>query len=368
MASFAAAVFAGAGVAPGLRSTSSLRSWSRCCRAPLWAGIAGVLKVTRGVSEVISTIMLNAIAVALVGYLLSKVGSTRADDVTTDQADPRGQLAAGIALVRRPRRRDLRRWRCWRSLAGIGFCGRCSTAPGSASTCARPGSPRPPRSRAGVNVKRMVVISMLLSGAHRRPDRHARAVRRRRTPTARPSRPVSASPASRWRCWAATTRSASPSARCSSPSSTSRPTRSRSWPTSRPTSSQITQGVIVLAVVVAYEVVRRYRVAAEQREVGRAEPRRRRPRRCRHERRLPSRTGAQRRRPAPRPPAASWLASPRRCVARACRSCGWSPAPTTSTRRARCARRSSPRCRSRWPASAGCGPSAPAWSTSASRA
>ena len=39
-----------------------------------WAGIAGMLKVTRGVSEVISTIMLNAIAGTLVGYLLSDHG------------------------------------------------------------------------------------------------------------------------------------------------------------------------------------------------------------------------------------------------------------------------------------------------------
>lgn len=36
-----------------------------------WAGIAVWLKVSRGVSEVISTIMLNAIATALVAYLLS---------------------------------------------------------------------------------------------------------------------------------------------------------------------------------------------------------------------------------------------------------------------------------------------------------
>jgi simple sugar transport system permease protein len=36
-----------------------------------WAGIAGVLKAYRGVSEVISTIMLNAIAVALSAYLLA---------------------------------------------------------------------------------------------------------------------------------------------------------------------------------------------------------------------------------------------------------------------------------------------------------
>ena len=35
-----------------------------------WAGIAGVLKVTRGVSEVVATIMLNAIATSLIGYLM----------------------------------------------------------------------------------------------------------------------------------------------------------------------------------------------------------------------------------------------------------------------------------------------------------
>ena len=38
----------------------------------LWAGIAALLKVTRGVSEVISTIMLNAIATGLIAYLLPK--------------------------------------------------------------------------------------------------------------------------------------------------------------------------------------------------------------------------------------------------------------------------------------------------------
>ncbi len=37
----------------------------------IWAGIAGVLKVTRGVSEVISTIMLNFIAIGLAAYLLT---------------------------------------------------------------------------------------------------------------------------------------------------------------------------------------------------------------------------------------------------------------------------------------------------------
>jgi len=37
----------------------------------VWAGVAGLLKVTRGVSEVISTIMLNFIAFGLIAYLLA---------------------------------------------------------------------------------------------------------------------------------------------------------------------------------------------------------------------------------------------------------------------------------------------------------
>lgn len=36
----------------------------------MWSGIAGILKTSRGVSEVISTIMLNSIATAVIAYLL----------------------------------------------------------------------------------------------------------------------------------------------------------------------------------------------------------------------------------------------------------------------------------------------------------
>ncbi|MET9128035.1 MULTISPECIES: ABC transporter permease [unclassified Streptomyces] len=42
------------------------------CTGAFWAGIAGVLKVTRGVSEVVATIMLNAIATSLIGYLTAE--------------------------------------------------------------------------------------------------------------------------------------------------------------------------------------------------------------------------------------------------------------------------------------------------------
>ncbi|MGW7368327.1 ABC transporter permease [Streptomyces sp. NPDC054841] len=36
----------------------------------IWAGIAGILKTTRGVSEVVSTIMLNAIATSLIAWMI----------------------------------------------------------------------------------------------------------------------------------------------------------------------------------------------------------------------------------------------------------------------------------------------------------
>jgi simple sugar transport system permease protein len=57
-----------------------------------WAGIAGVLRVYRGVSEVISTIMLNAIAVGLGSYLLHKLGRSRGNNIETTPIGPSGQV------------------------------------------------------------------------------------------------------------------------------------------------------------------------------------------------------------------------------------------------------------------------------------
>ena len=59
----------------------------------LWAAIPGVLKVTRGVHEVISTIMLNFIAVSLAGYLLANHWLDRSDEtlnLQTEKIDPSG--------------------------------------------------------------------------------------------------------------------------------------------------------------------------------------------------------------------------------------------------------------------------------------
>jgi simple sugar transport system permease protein len=70
VAAFAAAVFAGQGWLPGWLNIIAALIVAMVAGG-LWAGIAGLLKVTRGVSEVISTIMLNQIATFLVAYLLS---------------------------------------------------------------------------------------------------------------------------------------------------------------------------------------------------------------------------------------------------------------------------------------------------------
>ncbi|MCX4883190.1 MULTISPECIES: ABC transporter permease [unclassified Streptomyces] len=69
IAAFFAAVLGGALTLPGFISVPLMILCAMAVGA-LWAGIAGILKVTRGVSEVISTIMLNSIATAIIAYLL----------------------------------------------------------------------------------------------------------------------------------------------------------------------------------------------------------------------------------------------------------------------------------------------------------
>ncbi|MER6037671.1 MULTISPECIES: ABC transporter permease [unclassified Streptomyces] len=69
LAAFIAAVLGGALTVPGWIAIPLIIVCAMATGA-LWAAIAGVLKVTRGVSEVISTIMLNSIATAIIAYLL----------------------------------------------------------------------------------------------------------------------------------------------------------------------------------------------------------------------------------------------------------------------------------------------------------
>jgi ABC-type uncharacterized transport system permease subunit len=136
-----------------------------------WAGIAAVLKVTRGVSEVISSIMLNAIAVGLTAFLLTGplLGSEEGASIVTttplpDSAHvpPLTGLLTGLGLAEP--RSDLYGFLLIAIVAGVlvavllsrtrfGFDLRATGLSPSAA------------SASGVNARTMTVKAMLLSGA-----------------------------------------------------------------------------------------------------------------------------------------------------------------------------------------------------------
>ena len=130
----------------------------------LWAGIAGVLKVTRGVSEVISTIMLNFIATGMIAYFLRQVAVpvSGSNNIGTEPLPASGRLG-GISLIPDSPLK-IYGFIVVAVLAGIGYSlllnrtrfGFDLRATGHSETAAV---------ASGVNVKRMIVISMLLSGA-----------------------------------------------------------------------------------------------------------------------------------------------------------------------------------------------------------
>ena len=162
VAAFAAAVFAGQGWLPGpLNIFVSLLI--AVVVGALWAGIAGWLKVSRGVSEVISTIMLNAIATGLVSFLLFKVAdSTAGSNVTNTKTIP-ASSAAGFALIPGTPNK-VYGFILLAALVGIAYWvvlnktrfGYDLRATGRSETAAV---------ASGVNVKRMVLTAMVLSGA-----------------------------------------------------------------------------------------------------------------------------------------------------------------------------------------------------------
>ncbi|MFE7326220.1 ABC transporter permease [Streptomyces sp. NPDC057565] len=162
LAAFFAAAVGGALTLPGALQIPLIILTAMIVGA-MWAGIAGVLKVTRGVSEVVSTIMLNAIATAIIGYLLQQGRLGHLDEAGTKISTtplPESShffefpttptpvwgfivvaVVAGIAY--------------WFTLSRtrFGFDLRTVGQSGSAAEAS------------GVNVKKMVVTSMLISGA-----------------------------------------------------------------------------------------------------------------------------------------------------------------------------------------------------------
>ena len=161
VATFAAAVVAGQGLLPGPLNTV-LTILVAMAAGAAWAGIAGLLRVTRGVSEVISTIMLNAIAVALVAYLLRTVGTRQGQVVVTDTM-PEASWVPGIpVLPGEPT--TLYGLALLAVLAGAGFAVLLSRTRFGFDLRATGQSPTAAVA-SGVDVKRMMLYTMLLSGA-----------------------------------------------------------------------------------------------------------------------------------------------------------------------------------------------------------
>ena len=130
----------------------------------LWAGLVGVLKATRGVSEVISTIMMNAVAGAIIAYLIrpSHFGQLQGDNLTTKPIDKSGHVSSSDLI---PGSDTKVYGLVFLAVAvGIGFqllitrtrFGFDLRATGRSATAAQ---------ASGVNVKKMIIVAMLLSGA-----------------------------------------------------------------------------------------------------------------------------------------------------------------------------------------------------------
>jgi simple sugar transport system permease protein len=161
VAAFAAAYVAGEAWLPGSLNII-LAIVAAGLAGAMWAGIAGLLKVTRGVSEVISTIMLNAIATYLVSYFLNKVAVEGSNNIHTKDIPLSSQLAGFDLVPGAPNR--VFTLTLLAVLAGVVFwvlLGRTTFGFNLRAT----GLSESAAIASGVNVKRMVVYTMLISGA-----------------------------------------------------------------------------------------------------------------------------------------------------------------------------------------------------------
>ncbi|MFI9174118.1 ABC transporter permease [Streptomyces lincolnensis] len=163
LAAFIAAVLGGALTVPGWIAIPLIILCAMATGA-LWAAIAGVLKVTRGVSEVISTIMLNSIATAVIAYLLQpgKLAELQSGGTVVStkplpkdsyffsiDTGPAGELWGFIVIA------ALVGVAYWFILGRTRFGFDLRTVGQSESAAAA----------SGVSVKKMVATSMIISGA-----------------------------------------------------------------------------------------------------------------------------------------------------------------------------------------------------------
>jgi simple sugar transport system permease protein len=163
IASITGAAFAGAAWLPGTLNIIAALLVAMLVGAA-WSGIAAILRVTRGVSEVISTIMLNAIAVSLAGYFINTFGQKYGSGRRTVPLSPSSDF-----LGWHPPFLDQGSGNVWTLdilavLVGVGFWvlltrtrfGFDLRATGMSESAAV---------ASGVNPKKMILVAMLMSGA-----------------------------------------------------------------------------------------------------------------------------------------------------------------------------------------------------------
>lgn len=160
VAAFFAAVVGGALTLPGPLQITIIILTAMTCGA-LWAGIAGYLKATRGVSEVITTIMLNFLAGALIGYFLQEGRLGEVEDNIVHTPDlPDASRFFEIATQVQPIYGTI----VLAVAAGVAYwfvLGRTRFGYDLRAV----GTSEPAAEASGVNVKRTIVVTMLLSGA-----------------------------------------------------------------------------------------------------------------------------------------------------------------------------------------------------------
>jgi len=163
VAAFVAAVVAGEAWLPGALNTI-LAIIAAMLAGAMWAGIAGLLRATRGVSEVISTIMLNFIATGLVAYFLRKVAVQEEGSNTIGTKEvPEGSRIPGF-LIGDAANTEVYGFVFIAAVAGFLYWfllnktrfGFDLRATGQSTTAAV---------ASGISVKRMTVVAMLISGA-----------------------------------------------------------------------------------------------------------------------------------------------------------------------------------------------------------
>ncbi|MBI4942130.1 MAG: ABC transporter permease [Actinobacteria bacterium] len=138
----------------------------------VWAGVAGLLKVYRGVSEVISTIMLNFIGAAFVAWAVTpQVWATLENNVVRTPTIPESGWFPGFSWSGVPEGGtqtvvfgEIYGFIVISGLVGIAYWFVLSRTRFGFDLRAT-GSSEPAAVASGVDVKRMVLTSMLLSGA-----------------------------------------------------------------------------------------------------------------------------------------------------------------------------------------------------------